>query len=64
MMKNKKLLKSFTAYCNAHPEERFYQALKNWSGWPFIFAGTDKPFPRPKNWECLEDTFYFEEKKK
>ena len=25
-------LKSFIAYCEQHPEERFWQALRNWSG--------------------------------
>lgn len=27
----KKLLASFNAYCAAHPHERFWQALRNWS---------------------------------
>lgn len=25
-------VKSFLAYCVEHPEERFWQALRNWSG--------------------------------
>ena len=54
-MRNKKLLDSFVAYCEAHPEQRFWQALRNWCGWPFIFAGrgldTDSG---------IFDTFYWE----
>jgi hypothetical protein len=31
-VKSRKLLLSFFAYCVAHPQERFWQALRNWSG--------------------------------
>jgi hypothetical protein len=37
--KNSKPLKDFESYCKAHPGERFWQALRNWSGEAFIFAG-------------------------
>jgi len=57
--RNSKLLASFTAYCNEYPEQRFWQALLNWSGFAFIYKGNDKPMPLPN---YLEDTFYFEEK--
>lgn len=30
---------SFATYAKAHPEERFWQALRNWSGHDFILAG-------------------------
>lgn len=33
--KNAKLLKDFTRYCDKHPNERFYQALRNWSGFSY-----------------------------
>ncbi len=46
------LLDSFTQYVEAHPEERFWQALRNWSRYPFVFVGK-----RP---DALEDTYYFE----
>ena len=36
--KNKELLSSFTKYCEKHLEERFWQALRNWSDWPFILV--------------------------
>lgn len=41
MSKNAKTLASFVVYCEAHPEQRFWQALRNWSGWPFIYASRD-----------------------
>lgn len=31
-MKSQKLLESFTVYCVEHPELRFWQALRAWSG--------------------------------
>jgi len=56
-MKSKKLLDEFTKYAEEHPEERFWQVLRNFSGYPFIYAGTDKPDKLP---EWLTDTFYWE----
>ena len=47
-------LADFVAYCAAHPTERFWQALRNWSGRNFIFASDTKP---PS---ALDDTFYWE----
>lgn len=29
--RNKGSLESFTAYCKEHPQERFFQALRNWA---------------------------------
>jgi hypothetical protein len=62
-MKNKKTLNSFIVYCELHPEERFWQALRNWAGFSFIY---DSNVPRA-NIELpaeanayLEDTFYYE----
>ena len=31
-------LKDFTDYCVGHPDERFWQALRNWSEFEYIFA--------------------------
>lgn len=59
-MKSKELLDSFNKYCNEHKEERFWQALRNWSGYSFIF-GTKKDTVWAKdciNTTDLEDTFY------
>jgi hypothetical protein len=44
-------LDSFITYCKANPEQRFWQALRNWAGVAYIFAGNDK--------DRLEDTFYY-----
>lgn len=30
--KNQKLIESFSAYCKKYPEQRFWQALRNWAG--------------------------------
>src|SRR4051794_5248801 len=32
--RNETLLNDFVAYCKQHPGERFWQALRNWSGQP------------------------------
>jgi predicted RNA-binding protein with PUA-like domain len=37
-MESKELLDDFTEYCRARPSERFWQALRNWSGRNFIMA--------------------------
>lgn len=29
--RNSKTLASFIAYCHEHPQERFWQALRNWA---------------------------------
>ena len=52
MSKNAKWLESLTKYCLEHPDERFWQALQNWSEYAFIF-GTKTGFVKD-----LEDTFY------
>lgn len=54
-------LLSFTTYCQEHPEERFWQALRNWAGVRFIFKSDDENAyeklseSNPAN---LTDTFY------
>ena len=47
--RNSEVLKTFIKYCEEHPQERFWQALRNWAEVGFIFA--DK-----------QDTFYWEGK--
>jgi len=34
--KNKEMLDSFTEYCKENPRQRFFQALTNWMGVPYI----------------------------
>ena len=58
MSKNLELIASFKRYCILHPEERFWQALKNWSSYNFIWVSSD--LERTD----LKDTFYFEGKDK
>lgn len=58
MTRNSELLMSFAAYCNENPEQRFWQALRNWSQHPFILAARDKDLVRGD----YEDTFYWEGK--
>jgi len=55
-MKSKKLLDSFTNYCNLYPKERFWQALRNWSRYYFIYGSCS-----PEGLGEIEDTFYREE---
>jgi hypothetical protein len=38
--RNKAALASFTAYCEAHPQQRFWQALRNWSVYDSIVGVT------------------------
>ena len=52
--RNANLLESFVNYCNEHPSERFWQALRNWSGFCFVGVSNDKG-----QWT---DTFYWNEK--
>lgn len=69
--KNQKKLNSFIDYCRKHPEERFWQALRNWSGYSFILAvkkgvpfrlkANDSPFSHESMLPMgTEDTFYIE----
>lgn len=58
--KNNELLQSFIIYCTQHPDQRFWQALRNWSGAPYIFMG-DKLGAEVQGGR---DTFYFKDKDK
>jgi hypothetical protein len=39
--RNKKQRDSFIEYCKEHPQERFWQALRNWSGYGFVGYSID-----------------------
>ena len=60
--KNELLLEQFTEYCANHPEERFFQALRNWmeTGYLLVADGTDKD----DKFTGIEDTFYWDDKGK
>lgn len=59
-MTSKKQLKSFTSYCKAHPEERFWQALRNWSEYDFIIGREQRWINEIGDVYKDEDTFYKE----
>lgn len=48
------LFSEFAVYVAAHPEQRFFQAIRNVSGYDFIFGSTAKSFD---DYSQLEDTF-------
>jgi hypothetical protein len=48
-----KSLTSFTLYMKKHPEQRFFQALRNWAGVGFIWAGNSP------DGSDMVDTFYW-----
>lgn len=64
--RNSKVLTSFVLYCSEHPEERFWQALRNWCGHNFILVNSRPPL----DWhyesnlsellDDLKDTFNWE----
>lgn len=68
--KSLKMLHSFVNYCLENPEERFFQALTNWSkehiklqggGVSFVMVGNHQCFPHMMESKCpFVDTFYFE----
>ena len=48
-------------YVVKHPEQRGWQALRNWSGQNFILKADFDSF-NPNHWVGVEDTFYWEGK--
>ncbi len=62
-MKSKKLLDSFIAYCVDHPHERFWQALRNWCGWGFVWVSKNE-LSEDIAYAQAEDTFYWEKNEK
>ena len=68
--RNSEALLDFYAYCEAHPDERFWQALRNWSGHNFVYVSPDITFTptikdsRSDHIITLNDTFHWEGKDK
>jgi len=58
--RNAEQLADFTRYCISHPDERFWQALKNWKRIPFLLASEEPVFNLDGNVDPLTDTFYWE----
>jgi hypothetical protein len=63
-MTNQKQLESFTAYCKANPNERFWQALRNWSEASCImYRSLESVDDKTGNLTFKdEDSFYWENK--
>lgn len=55
-----KLLREFAKYCKAHSEERFWQALRNWSGHQGKLEFVSDDPNVDETWRF--DTFYWEKK--
>lgn len=69
-MKSKELLENFTAYCAENPEQRFFQALRNWLKVEAVLVWRPKKtsacmmdYSAPFADMGLEDLFYWESKK-
>lgn len=61
--RNSAVLYDFVEYCNKNPDQRFWQALRNWSGSDFILYWESNEFDFHKAQEMgLHDTFYWENK--
>ena len=54
LSRNKKTLDSFVKYCEENKDLRFWQALRNWSGYGFIFIANSM------GGGDARDTFYWE----
>jgi hypothetical protein len=50
-------LRQFTLYCLDHPQQRFWQALRNWSQNSFILTAENYDFDK-EEYVGLRDTFY------
>ena len=63
-IKSREPLSSFIRYCVTHPELRFWQALRNWSGYSFILTSNRPPYewePEVGNRDAsIVDTFNWE----
>lgn len=42
--RNSRVLASFVQYCQDHPDQRFWQALTNWSGWGYVLLTNERVF--------------------
>ena len=36
-----KMAEDFLNYCKQYPDQRFWQAIRNYTGFPFVFVKTD-----------------------
>jgi hypothetical protein len=59
--RNIKVLSDFIKYCVDNPELRFWQALRNWSDYNFIYLSNNRA---DNPYVTFEDPFYWEDKNK
>lgn len=59
--RNSTILESFVDYCRANPGHRFWQALRNWSGYHYILVA--EADSGSGGWDKERDTFNWEGKK-
>lgn len=70
--RNTMVLADFVKYCRDNPELRFWQALRNWSGFIFIYGSNmpeyniefDPTLGKDGHLPFIKDTFYLEGKNK
>lgn len=63
MTRNSKLLQEFSEYCNSNTDQRFWQALRNWSGADYIMCCNGDEFDvRTADDMGMKDTYYWENK--
>lgn len=55
--RNSEALRSFIDYCVDHPAERFWQALRNWSGYHLVLVSNDHDVDADPR---TMDTFFWE----
>lgn len=55
--RNSEALRSFIDYCVDHPAERFWQALRNWSGYQLVLVSNDSD---PDRDPSVIDTYFWE----
>lgn len=63
-MRSEEALVSFVRYCYEHPEQRFWQALRNWSKYTYIFGYNGMELDK-RDRECFDiegmvNTFHLE----
>jgi hypothetical protein len=63
--RNSKVLADFVKYCEAHPQQRFWQALRNWSGYHWVFVADSLGFNAREEEQASKpkDTFDWEGKR-
>ena len=55
--KNKAVLEDFVRYCAKNPELRFWQALRNWSGYNYVLVANYEIACLDDIWRHARDTF-------